>query len=558
MLSHDVLVVGAGLAGMRAALEASRQGVDVALLSKVQPLRSHSAAAQGGINAAVGEDDSWEKHAFDTVKGSDYLADQDAVEILCKEAPGDIVELERMGTTFNRRDDGRLATRPFGGAGFPRACYIADITGQAILHVVWEQLQKGGIHPYEEWFCTSLIVDDGVCRGVVAMDMMTGQFHPILARAVVLATGGLGRIYQPTTNSIISTGDGTAIAYRAGAPLMDMEMVQYHPTTLKESGVLITEGARGEGAYLLNALGERFMSKYAPEKLELAPRDLISRSEWTEIEEGRGIDGCVLVDLRHLGEARIKERLSQIRELAQDLANTDIVREPLRVRPGMHYQMGGVKTDVDGATPIQGLFAAGECACVSVHGANRLGGNSLLETVVFGRRSGRAAAEYAREHPAPAGVSEAVVQRDVESIQELLSRPENGDRPARLRRELGETMNSNVGVFRSEEGLKEALAKIRELKERYRRVPVQNKGKVYNTDLIQALELGFMLDLAEVIALGALERRESRGGHARRDFPERDDKNFLKHTLARCTPGGPRLEYVPVAITRWQPERRAY
>jgi succinate dehydrogenase / fumarate reductase flavoprotein subunit len=390
------------------------------------------------------------------------------------------------------------------------------------------------------------------------MDMMTGQFHPILARAVILATGGLGRIYQPTTNSIISTGDGTAIAYRAGAPLMDMEMVQYHPTTLKESGVLITEGARGEGAYLLNALGERFMSKYAPEKLELGPRDLISRSERIEIEEGRGVDGCVLLDLRHLGEARIKERLGQIRELAQDLANTDIVREPLRVRPGMHYQMGGVKADVDGATSIQGLFAAGECACVSVHGANRLGGNSLLETVVFGRRAGRAAAEYARERSSPAGISEAVVQKDVESIQELLSRPENGDRPAHLRRELGETMNSSVGVFRSEEGLKAAQAKIRELKERYRRVPVQNKGKVYNTDLLQALEVGFMLDLAEVVTLGALERRESRGAHARRDFPERDDKNFLRHTLARCTPDGPTLEYAPVTVTRWQPERRAY
>jgi len=558
MSTHDVLVVGAGLAGMRAALEASRQGVNVTLLSKVQPLRSHSAAAQGGINAAVGEDDSWESHAFDTVKGSDYLADQDAVEVLCREAPGDIVELERMGTTFNRRDDERLATRPFGGAGFPRTCYVADITGQAILHVIWEQLQKGGVRPYEEWFCTSLIVDDGVCRGVVAMDMTTGELHAILAKATILATGGLGRVYQPTTNSIISTGDGTAMAYRAGAPLMDMEMVQYHPTTLKGSGVLITEGARGEGGYLLNSLGERFMHKYAPEKLELGPRDLISRSEWTEIEEGRGVNDCVLLDLRHLGEATIKERLGQIRELAQDLANVDPVHEPIPVRPGMHYEMGGLKTDIHGATPIQGLYAAGECACVSVHGSNRLGGNSLLDTVVFGRRSGRAAAEYARGQPAPAGISEAVVQKDTKAIQELLSRPQEGDRPAVLRRELGETMNANVGVFRTEEPLKEALAKVRELMKRYKRVWVQNKGKVFNTDLIQTLELGFMLDLAETMTLGALERKESRGAHSRRDFRERDDQNFLKHTVARHTPDGPKLEYAPVTITRWQPERRAY
>src|SRR3990170_2497485 len=425
MFSHDVLVVGAGLAGMRAALEASRKGVDVGLLSKVHPLRSHSAAAQGGINAAVGEDDSWEKHAFDSVKGGDYLNDQDDAEILCREAPGDIFELERMGTVFNRREDGRLATRPFGGAGFPRACFIADITGQAILHVVWEQLQRTGlpagrqaVRSYEEWFCTSLIVDDGVCKGVVAMEMMTGRLYPIVAKAVVLATGGLGRLYQPTTNSLICTGDGMALSYTAGSPLMDMEFVQFHPTTLKDSGVLITEGARGEGGFLVNAHGERFMQRYAPERMELGPRDVVSRAEQTEIDEGRGGDGCVLLGLRPLGEARIRERLPQVRELALDLADTDIVGEPLKIRPGMHYQMGGIKTDVNGATLLPGLFAAGECACVSVHGANRLGGNSLLETVVFGRRAGLAAALYARESASGGAprLSEAAVEGDLRHV----------------------------------------------------------------------------------------------------------------------------------------------
>ena len=557
MFSHDVLVVGAGLAGMRAALEASRQGVDVALLTKVHPLRSHTAAAQGGINAALGEDDSWETHAFDTVKGGDYLNDQDAVEAMCREAPLDIIELEHMGTVFNRREDGGLARRPFGGAGFPRTHFVADITGQAILHVIHEQLQKAGVHTYTEWYATSVIADDGACQGVVAMDMTTGQIYPILAKAVVMATGGLGRVYRPTTNSIICTGDGMAMAYRAGAPLMDMEFVQFHPTTLKESGVLITEGARGEGGYLLNAEGERFLKKYAPQKLELAARDVVSRAEQTEIDEGRGVDGCVLLDLRHLGEAKIRERLPQIRELALDIANTDVIEEPVRVRPGMHYQMGGIKTDISGATPLPGLYASGECACVSVHGANRLGGNSLLETVVFGRRSGRAAAEYAREQQPPAP-SEGSVQRDVQYIQELMSRPANKESAAHLRNELGETMVRNVGIFRDGQGLTAAGEKIREIKERFQRVSVSDKGKVYNTELFGVFELGFILDLAEAMSLGALQRQESRGGHSRRDFPERDDENWLKHTLAHATPEGPRLDYVPPTITRWQPERRVY
>ncbi len=562
MLRHEVLVIGAGLAGMRAAIEAARNGADVAIISKLHPMRSHSGAAQGGINAALGPDDSPEAHAFDTVKGSDYLADQDAVEIFTREAPGDIIELERMGTTFSRLEDGKIAQRPFGGAGFPRTCYVGDITGQAILHVVYEQILKLGVKVYEEYFCTSLIVDDGVVRGAIALPMVTGGLVPIQAKAVVMATGGLGRVYQPTSNAIACTGDGMAIAYRAGAPLQDMEFMQFHPTTLKDSGVLMTEGARGEGGYLLNKDGERFMARYAPNKLELASRDVVSRAEQTEIDEGRGVDGCVLLDVRHLGEKKINERLWQIRELALDLANTDIVYEPVKVRPGAHYAMGGIKTDVNGASPLKGLFAAGECANVSVHGANRLGGNSLLETIVFGRRAGAAAAAYAHDTPDGKPLTEAVLQPDLERITSLFERSRNGsgasERPATLRRELGEMMREKVGIFRTRQGLEEALAKIVELKQRYAAITLQHTGKVFNTDLVSYLELGFMLDVAHTMVAGALAREESRGAHTRRDFPERDDEKWLKHTLAYYTPEGPRLDYAPVTITRWQPEVRTY
>ncbi len=562
MLRHEVLVIGAGLAGMRAAIEAARNGADVAIITKLHPMRSHSGAAQGGINAALGPDDSPEAHAFDTVKGSDYLADQDAVEIFTREAPGDIIELERMGTTFSRLEDGKIAQRPFGGAGFPRTCYVGDITGQAILHVVYEQILKLGVKVYEEYFCTSLIVDDGVVRGAIALPMVTGGLVPIQAKAVVMATGGLGRVYQPTSNAIACTGDGMAIAYRAGAPLQDMEFMQFHPTTLKDSGVLMTEGARGEGGYLLNRFGERFMAKYAPNKLELASRDVVSRAEQTEIDEGRGVDGCVLLDVRHLGEKKINERLWQIRELALDLANTDIVYEPVKVRPGAHYAMGGIKTDVNGASPLKGLFAAGECANVSVHGANRLGGNSLLETIVFGRRAGAAAAAYAHDTPDGKPLTEAVLQPDLERITNLFERSRNGkgssERPATLRRELGEMMREKVGIFRTREGLEEALAKIIELKRRYEAITLQHTGKVFNTDLVSYLELGCMLDVAHTMVAGALAREESRGAHTRRDFPERDDEKWLKHTLAYYTPEGPRLDYAPVTIIRWQPEVRTY
>jgi len=557
MLQHDVLVVGAGLAGMRAALEAARAGANVAVLTKVYPLRSHSVAAQGGINAALGDDDSWEVHAFDTVKGSDYLGDQDAIETMCREAASDIIELEHMGAVFSRQPDGRIAQRPFGGGGFPRTCYVADITGQALLHSLHDQVLKHNVPVYDEWFVTSLSVEDGECCGAVALNMRTGEVESLAAKAVVMAGGGLGRIYTPTSNSLISTGDGHALAYRAGAPLMDMEFVQFHPTTLKDSGVLITEAARGEGGYLLNSEGERFMARYAPNKMELAARDVVSRSEQTEIDEGRGVDGCVLLDLRHLGKQKIKERLPQIHELALDLANVDLLSEPVPVRPGMHYAMGGVKTDVDGATSVPGLFAAGECACVSVHGANRLGGNSLLETIVFGRRSGRAAAAYAEARPLPP-FSETSVKKDGSAVAEILARPANGERMAALRAEMASAMNGGVGIFRTKQAMEQALAKVRDLKGRWRNVPSLNKGKVFNTELLAVIELGFMLDLAEVIVLGALKREESRGAHARLDFPDRDDQGWLKHTLAHYTSDGPKMDYTPVAVTRWQPEKRVY
>ena len=394
MIDHDVLIIGAGLAGLRAALSAKEAGVDVAVVTKVHPVRSHSNAAQGGINAALTDrGDDWRDHAYDTIKGSDFLGDQDAIEVMCREAGDEVISMENMGAIFNRDENGKLGTRSFGGQREARTFFVADFTGQALLHVLYEQIVKAGAFVYEEWFVLSLIVRDGKCGGVVMMDIRTGKIEVVRAKAVILATGGLGRVFEPSTNALICTGDGMSLAYRAGAELMDMEMVQYHPTTLKGSGVLLSEAARGEGAYLLNSENERFMLKYAPEFKELASRDVVSRCEQTEIDEGRGVDGCVLLDLRHLGEKYISERLSQIRELAMDFANVDMVKEPVPVMPGMHYAMGGVKADIDGKTAIPGLYAAGEVACISVHGGNRLGANSLLDTLVFGRRSGTHAAE---------------------------------------------------------------------------------------------------------------------------------------------------------------------
>ncbi len=559
MLQHDVLVVGAGLAGMRAAIAAHRSGADVALISKVHPVRSHSNAAQGGINAALTHrGDSWEDHAFDTVKGSDYLGDQDAIEIMCKEAGNEIIQLEHMGVIFNRDEEGRLGTRAFGGQRKARTFFVADITGQAILHVLYEQIMRYNIREYQEWFVTSLIVEDGACAGVVALEIATGKLHVIRAKTVILCTGGLGRVFEPSTNALIVTGDGIALAYRAGAPVMDMEMVQYHPTTLKGSGVLITEAARGEGAYLLNKDGERFMKRYAPNMMELASRDVVSRAEQTEINEGRGVDGCVLLDCRHLGEKLIRERLSQIYEIGIEFAGVDITKQPIPIRPGVHYIMGGIKTDVNGVTPLPGLYAAGECACVSVHGGNRLGANSLLDTVVFGRRAGEHAAQTASQSKHKDVNEEAWLAKEERTIRDLLDHDSKGERWASIRLDMGVSMDKYMGVFREQEGMQTALNKVRELQERYKRVYVQDKGRVFNTELIFTLELGFMLDCAETICMSGLERKESRGAHTRLDYPKRDDANWLKHILITKTPDGPKLSYLPVVITRWKPEERKY
>jgi succinate dehydrogenase / fumarate reductase, flavoprotein subunit len=555
---HDVLVLGAGLAGMRAALEAARQGADVAVVTKVHPIRSHSNAAQGGINAALGEGDTWESHAFDTVKGSDYLADQDAVEVMCREAPRDLIEFEHMGVIFYRGADGRLGTRRFGGASQARTYFVGDITGQALLVTLYDQLLKAGVRVYEEWFATAMHVENGACRGLVALELISGELHLLRAKAVIDCAGGLGRLYEPSTNALICTGDGYALAYRAGAPLMDMEMVQYHPTTLAGSGFLMTEAARGEGAYLLNAAGERFMKDYAPAKMELAARDVISRAETIEIAQGRGVDGNVLLDCRHLGRDVVLKKLPQIHELALDYLGVDIVRDPVPVRPGMHYQMGGLKTDLEGATPLPGLYAAGEVACVSVHGGNRLGANSLLDTLVFGRRSGKAAAESARGVPAPRGGDE-LLETERSRIAELLGRPYRGETYAAIRLELGTLMDAKVGVFRDEAGLRAAASQLAELRERYDRVAVGDKGRVFNQALTFALEVGFLLDCAEAVTRSALLRTESRGAHARTDFPERDDEQWLKHiVLSRRADGETDVSYLPVTITRWKPEVRVY
>ncbi len=566
MKKHQVIVIGAGLAGMRAAVQTADK-FDTAIISLVYPVRSHSGAAQGGINAALanteaGKDDSPERHAFDTMKGSDYLADQDAVLRMTTEAIECIYELEHWGCPFSRTEDGRINQRPFGGAGFPRTCFAADLTGHTILHTLYEKILEKGVTQYNEYFVLSLVKDGERLRGLVALNLKTGEIEAFAADAVIMATGGYGRIFERSTNAIINTGYGMAVSYWAGVPLKDMEFVQFHPTSLYGKWILITEGARGEGGYLINNKGERFMEKYAPKAMELAPRDIVARSIETEIMEGRGFDpGYVHLDLRHLGREKILERLPGIRDIAMTFAGIDPIEEPLPIKPAQHYSMGGIDTNKECETELKGFFAAGECACVSVHGANRLGGNSLLETVVFGKIAGNAVLRYLDGLEKTGVVAEGEIESEKKRIEEkvkaLMSRDSGVDH-IQVRNELRQVMSEKVGIFRNGTDLKEAVGVINNLKDKARDIYVRNKSSRFNLDLMRALEVQGMVEVAEVIAKGALRRTESRGSHYRTDFPKRDDENWLHHTIARYTEDGPAFDKKDVVITQWQPQERRY
>jgi len=579
---YDVVIVGAGGAGMRAAIESTKRA-RTAVLTKLYPTRSHTGAAQGGMCAALAnvEEDNWEWHTFDTIKGGDYLVDQDAAEVMCREAIDAVLDLERMGLPFNRTEEGRIDQRRFGGhtrnhgeAAVRRSCYAADRTGHMILQTLYQNCVKDGVEFYNEFYVLDLLLneEDGEPRtaGVIAYELATGEIHIFQAKSVIFATGGYGKVWKTTSNAHTLTGDGMGIVWRRNLPLEDMEFYQFHPTGLAGLGVLLTEGARGEGGILRNVDGERFMERVAPTIKDLAPRDMIARAMVAEVREGRGAGpnkDYVYLDLTHLPKEQIESKLPDITEFSRTYLGVDPVTELVPVFPTAHYAMGGIPTDVetrvlrDNDHVVPGLFAAGECACVSVHGANRLGTNSLLDINVFGRRAGIAAAEYAAEHdyvelPAdPPGQTIALI--------EGMRSAAGGERVGAIRREMQETMDLNAQVYRTEGTLKQALTDITELKRRYSHISVQDKGVRYNTDLLEAIELGFLLDLAEVTIISALERKESRGGHAREDYPARDDVNFMRHTMAYRTADsggepGIRLDYKPVSVTRYQPMERKY
>ncbi len=598
IITHDIIIVGAGLAGSWAAMVAAREGVnDIGVLSKVHPLRSHSGAAQGGIAAALGnvrpvagtgprgaleqvpagEDgvDTPELHMFDTIKGSDWLGDQDKIETMVHDAVDIIYEYEHMGCVFSRTDDGRINQRRFGGHSAPRANFAADWTGHVLLHTIHEQCLKHGVEFYEEWYALELLVEDGVAYGVVAMDIVSGRLVTLIGKAVMFATGGYGRAWKITSNATANTGDGVAIAYNAGVPLMDMEFVQFHPTGIYKHGILMSEACRGEGGYLTNASGDRFMENYAPDKMELAPRDLVSRSEQTEIDEGRGVGDDskgIYLDMRHLGAEKIMSRLPQVREIAMNFLGVDIIDAPAKIQPTAHYSMGGIPTDVNGqvirdadGNPFTGFFAAGECACVSVHGANRLGTNSLLEASVFGRRTGYEMARYVRGGAQiPSFRNTDPTEKQRKRIERVMNNPKvNGHREnaAALAEELKWNMTDNCGIFRDGKGLETGLGKINELQERFDCAEVMDKSRRFNTDVLMALETENLLTFSEVIVAGALARTESRGAHSRTDHKKRDDEQWMKHTVAtRDNDGKPALTYKDVCVDweRYPPQERKY
>jgi fumarate reductase flavoprotein subunit len=565
--SYDVLIVGGGLAGIRAAIAAAEMNprLKIGMVSKVYPMRSHTVSAEGGAAAVMSAEDSYETHAFDTIKGSDYLADQDVVEAFVREAPIEIIQMEHWGCPWSRNPDGTIAVRPFGGMTTWRTVFAADKSGFHMLHTVFQtSLKYPQIHRHDEAFVTKLLIEDSRCIGVVAIDMRSGRFEALTAKSTILATGGLGRIYAFSTNGNICTGDGMALAYRAGVGLKDMEMVQFHPTGLPFTGILITEAVRGEGGYLLNKEGERFLKRYVPNKMELGPRDIISRAMVTEFEGGKGFEGphglYMHLDVRHLGEKAIDRKLPFMRELGREFVGIDIVKDPIPVRPVQHYMMGGVDADISGATPIPGLYAAGECANVGLNGGNRLGSNSLPECLVFGAAAGRAAAEHA-------SVAQAVGANPVDSMlrdetrrieNDYLDKKDGEERIGEIREDMQRSMDEGAGVYRTHDGLMELTKRLDSFRERFEKVKLYDSSRTFNTELTAVLELDFMLDVAVTVAASALAREESRGAHARRDFPDRHDEKYLKHTLAFATDGAPRLEYRDVRIGRFQPQARSY